>query len=222
MVRKEGRKVYFSTTQQRLWRQKRKDETLKKPEISQDYNNFIQGVDRADWILHYCPCCTKTVKWTMKSVLLLPCMAVLNGVILSKNTPHTKIKNTKAMLSRTPYLTVFRKWWSQKGEKTRMTLQDESPASTSTAPTHKWLLMKDQAECPRGRLNKHKMVHVCPSEKIMMWCRVGSVHKQRKETCFICSTSSVALYKTVFPWISHKVALLNSYAKIRYDSRYTP
>jgi len=38
-----------------------------------------------------------------------------------------------------------------------MRAQDASLASTSTAPT---------AEHPRGRLEKHKMVHVRPSEKI--------------------------------------------------------
>jgi len=48
-----------------------KDETMKKPEIIHEYNNFMQGVDRAEQILRYCPCCAKTVKWTKKSVLLL-------------------------------------------------------------------------------------------------------------------------------------------------------
>jgi len=46
-----------------------------------------------------------------------------------------------------------------------MTAQDVSLASTSTAPTGKPPLTKDPAERPHGRLEKHKMVHVRPSEK---------------------------------------------------------
>jgi len=42
----------------------------------------------------------------------------------------------------------------------RMEAQDVSLASTSRAPTCKPLLMKDPAAHPRGRLEKHKMVHV--------------------------------------------------------------
>lgn len=41
----------------------------------------------------------------------------------SKNTPQTKIKRAKAMLSRTSHLTVFRKWQSQRREKTRKIVQ---------------------------------------------------------------------------------------------------
>ena len=54
-----------------------------------------------------------------------------------------------------------------------MTAQDVSLASTSTAPTRKPLLTKDPAERPQGRLEKHKMVHVRPSEKITMRYREG-------------------------------------------------
>jgi hypothetical protein len=50
-----------------------------------------------------------------------------------------------------------------------MTAQDVSLASASTAATCKPWLMKDPAERPQGRLKKHKMVHVRPSEKIMVW-----------------------------------------------------
>jgi hypothetical protein len=40
-----------------------RDETLKELEIIQDYNKFMQGVDREYQILHYYPCCRKTMKY---------------------------------------------------------------------------------------------------------------------------------------------------------------
>jgi len=66
---------------------------------------------------------------------------------------------------------------ARRGGETRMIAQDVSLASTSTAPTGKPLLMKDPAERPHGRLEKHKMVHVQPSEKITVryWEGVGFV-----------------------------------------------
>jgi hypothetical protein len=39
-----------------------KDETVKTPEITEDYNKFMQGMDRADHIFYYYPCCRKIVK----------------------------------------------------------------------------------------------------------------------------------------------------------------
>jgi hypothetical protein len=36
-----------------------RDETLKNPEIIQDYNKLMQGVDREYQILHYYLCCRK-------------------------------------------------------------------------------------------------------------------------------------------------------------------
>jgi len=50
-----------------------------------------------------------------------------------------------------------------------MIVQDVSLASTSTALTRKPLLMKDPAEHPHGRLEKHKLVHVRTSEKMTVW-----------------------------------------------------
>lgn len=87
----------------------RKDRTMKKLEIIQDYNRFMQVVDRADQILHHFPCCRKTMKWTKKFVFSVLHMAALNNFILLKKTPQTEIKRAKAMLLRTSYLTVFRK-----------------------------------------------------------------------------------------------------------------
>jgi hypothetical protein len=72
-----------------------KDETMKKPEIIQDYNNFMHSVDRADQILQYCPFCMKTMKWTKKSLLLLLHMAALNSFILSNNYTTNEIQKHK-------------------------------------------------------------------------------------------------------------------------------
>jgi hypothetical protein len=38
-----------------------KSEKMKKPEIIQDYNKFMRGMERADQILHCYPCCRKTM-----------------------------------------------------------------------------------------------------------------------------------------------------------------
>jgi hypothetical protein len=56
---------------------------------------------------------------------------------------------------------------ARRGEETKMIAQDVPLAST--APTGKPLLTKDPAERAHGRLEKHKMVHVRPSEKITVW-----------------------------------------------------
>ena len=58
------------------------------------------------------------------------------------------------MLSRTSYLTVFRKLWSQKRKKMREMAWDESLASISTALPCKQPLENDPAEHPQGRLKK--------------------------------------------------------------------
>jgi len=45
-------------------------------------------VDRADQILHYSPCCRKTMKWTKKFVFFMLHMADLNIFILLKKIHH--------------------------------------------------------------------------------------------------------------------------------------
>jgi hypothetical protein len=69
----------------------RKNENLKKPEIIQDYNKFTQGIDRTNHILHYYPCCRKTLKRILCSFLLH--MAALNSFVLFKK--YTTNQNQK-------------------------------------------------------------------------------------------------------------------------------
>jgi len=61
---------------------------MKKPEVIQDYNKFMRDVDRADQILHYSPCCRKTMKWTKKFVFFILHMTALNSFILLKKIHH--------------------------------------------------------------------------------------------------------------------------------------
>jgi hypothetical protein len=84
----------------------RKDRTMKKPEIIQDFNKFMRGADRADQILHYSPCCRKTMEWTKKFVFFMLHMAALNIFILLKKYTTNQKQKDKVMLSRTSYLTV--------------------------------------------------------------------------------------------------------------------
>ena len=70
----------------------RKDRTMKKPEIIQDFNKFMRGAGRADQILHYSPCCRKTMKWTKKFVFFMLHMAALNIFILKKIHANQKQK----------------------------------------------------------------------------------------------------------------------------------
>jgi hypothetical protein len=45
-----------------------KGEKICRPEVSEDYNKHMGGVDRADQMLHYYPCSRKTVEWAKKLV----------------------------------------------------------------------------------------------------------------------------------------------------------
>lgn len=75
-----------------------KGETTKKSEIIQDCNKFMLGVDGAEQILHYCPCCRITLKWTKKFVFFMLQLSALNNFIFFKNTTQAKIKRAKARL----------------------------------------------------------------------------------------------------------------------------
>jgi hypothetical protein len=87
-------KFDFNTTQKcGTEKKKRKDETMKKPEVIHDYNNFLRGVNRPDQILHYYPCFGKTTKWTKKCVFILLYVAAQNSFILfEKYTTHQNQK----------------------------------------------------------------------------------------------------------------------------------
>ena len=61
-----------------------KGKTTKKLEIIQDYNKFTVGVDEAEQILHYCPCCRITMKWTKKSVFFMLHLSALKSFIFKK------------------------------------------------------------------------------------------------------------------------------------------
>lgn len=137
----------------------RNDETMKKPEIIQDYN-FMPGVDMAGQILRYCPCCTKSVKWTKKSMLILLHMAVLNSFILSKKYITNEIQKRKSYAFKDFILDCVQKMTEPEGGEDENYSAGCITSLTSTAPTRKPLLMKDPAERPQGRLEKHKLVHV--------------------------------------------------------------
>ena len=80
-----------------------KGETVKKSEIIEEYNKFMRGVDRADQILHFYPCCRKTMKWRKKLVLFLLHVAAINSSILFKKFQINQNQSVQAMLSRTLY-----------------------------------------------------------------------------------------------------------------------
>ena len=104
----------FNATQSRLWRKKRKnwrDETLKNPEIIQDYNKLMQGVVREYQILHYYLCCRKTVKCDKKFVFFLATRGCPKQFhVVKKKYTINQNQNCKGyMLSKTSYMTAFRK-----------------------------------------------------------------------------------------------------------------
>jgi hypothetical protein len=84
----KSHKAYFNITHSKVCadRQEKnqKGETVKKPEITEDYNRFMQGVDKACHILHYYPCCRKTVKWRKKYVFFLLHRTAINSSTLFK------------------------------------------------------------------------------------------------------------------------------------------
>ena len=73
--------------------------TVKKPEVTEDFSKCIHAIDSTHQILHYHPCCRKTVKWSQKFLFFLLLMAAPKQFrIVKNNTPQTKITTVKTML----------------------------------------------------------------------------------------------------------------------------
>lgn len=104
-------------------KKKRKGETMKKPEVIQDYNKFTRGVNRADQILHYYPCFGKTAKWTKKCTFFLLHVAAQNSFTLFRKYTTHQNQMGKGYAFRHSYLTAFEKWWSRHKETTRTIAQ---------------------------------------------------------------------------------------------------
>jgi hypothetical protein len=69
--------------------------TVKKPEVTEDFNKCIHAIDSAHQILHYHPCCRKTVKWSKKFLFFLLLMAALNSFVLLKKYTTNQNHNGK-------------------------------------------------------------------------------------------------------------------------------
>jgi hypothetical protein len=181
-----------------------KGEEIKKPEIVLDYNKYKQGVDRADQMLHYYPCCRKTVKWTKKLVYYLLQMAATNSFILLKKKTSVQKYKGKGYAFKDFLLDCIEAMTAPRlPEEETDAHEEESLASTSSAPTPPPLKRppkKDSDNRLQGGLKAHKMIHVPLSTKkkgaAMRRCRVCSSHGVRKETSVMCSNCGVALCKT--------------------------
>jgi hypothetical protein len=67
----------------------------KKPEIIQDCNKIMLGVEGAEQILHYCPCCKITMKWFKKFLFFALQLSSLNSFIFFKNYTTNQIQKCK-------------------------------------------------------------------------------------------------------------------------------
>ena len=177
----------------------KKGESIRKPEAIHDYNKYMRDVDKTDQMLHYYPCCKKTVKWTKKFVLFLLQMAALNSFLLLKKFTKNDKQRTMRYGFKDFILDCVQEMTSRREENDNVD-EDSLSTLTPTIPPRKRPPMSDPAIRLEGGLKLHKMIHVPPSEKkqhsAMRKCRVCSVHKKRKETSTMCSTCGVGLCKT--------------------------
>jgi hypothetical protein len=82
-------------TEKKNW----KGATVKKPEIIPECKKFMRGVDKEYQILHFYPCCGKTMKCVKKFLFFLAthgCPKQFH-VVQKIITPQTKIKSGKAL-----------------------------------------------------------------------------------------------------------------------------
>jgi len=102
------------TTQIVETKKNRKDETMKKPEIIQDYNNYMQGVHRAAKF-----CNTDHVAWKLWNGLRNLCSFCYTWppwtVSYCPKNIQMKFRSAKAVLPRTWYLTVYGKMMEPEG-----------------------------------------------------------------------------------------------------------
>lgn len=162
-------------------------------------------MDRADQIFQHYPYYRKTVKWTKKSVFFFLHMAALNSFMLKKHATNQKQKGKGYAVKDFILDSVQEMTEPHERKDGKNSAGDESLALTSTArtwPTYQQQLVKYPADNLQDGFKKCKMFHVLPSEnkKVVASgrCRVCSAHKQRKGTCFMCSTCNVAPCTTVF------------------------
>ena len=90
----------ISALHNRLWRQRRTGGMKQWRSQKQFKIITICKVCIGQPNLQYWPRCTKTVKWTKKSVLLLLHMATLNSLILSKKYTTNEIQKRKCYASK--------------------------------------------------------------------------------------------------------------------------
>ena len=123
----------------------------------------MQGIDRVDVIMHYCPCCRLPVKLTEGFLLFLQQIAALNNSVLFKK--YITNQKGKGYAFEDLILDCVKKMTqSAQREGDSLSTESESLASTSTAltePLCKQLPVTDVVDHLQGGLKIHKMAQSC-------------------------------------------------------------
>jgi hypothetical protein len=163
----------------------RKGETLKNPEVTEDYSKFTRGVDRADQILHYYPRWRETVQWTKNFVLFLLHMAAPNSFILLKKFTTNQNQKGKGYAFKYFILDSVRKMIEpEEREEENDSADDEPVASRSTAPMSR-PRKRQPMQVPVWRVlaasQEYKWFHQVKKDRCGIEnCRVCSAHKEER------------------------------------------
>lgn len=148
-----------------------------RPEVTEDYNHNMNGVDKADQMMQYYHLGRRSLKWSRKMLIHFFDMAVYNAYVLYQSRKQEKLSHCKF----------------------RLILADELLKKGLTKVGRGEDGSSDFVEVPRDE--KHWPEHLPPTacrQKPYRVCKECDTHKKRKFTAYRCSVCLTALHPECF------------------------